>query len=187
LLIVSRKRAFEEFDEEEGEDGTTYPLSDQGAYTTEYAPIVQPMPTGAPATAIQPTVDSASTPANTGSYSDGWSNQQLLSTGWTQAQIDARYTATGSSTGSTALTSAFESLGASQPAGHETTYTSQVVASDDTEEDLAEQTLPSVNCMVSGKALGPDDQWSQCPGCGGWAEATAKASVDNCPRCRSSW
>ncbi|MDP6010460.1 MAG: hypothetical protein QF707_01575 [Candidatus Poseidoniaceae archaeon] len=174
----------------------------------------QPLPSGPPASTVQQPVvaqqslASASqllVPSTTSvvedkTYSDGFSNSQLLASGWTQPQIDERYaySAIEMAVETTApLANAFDTLVTSPIAEEVTTEdaapTNPEMAQDAGVEDgvsmntSENNTLPSVNCIISGVALTANHQWSQCPECGGWADAKAKATVSNCPRCRASW
>ncbi len=182
------------------EENTVYP-------TQTY----QPLPSGPPASQVQtvPNTYSETTPQiqsltaatsllspepNTTQdrvYNDGFSNSQLLNAGWTQDQIDAKYAAIPEqSEPAQPLQNAFDSLG-----GAEVVEDKGDVAQPVTQEPEAAQlnenrenpTLPSVNCIISGVVLTENHQWSQCPECGGWADAMAKSQTSNCPRCRFSW
>ena len=90
--------------------------------------------------------------------------------GWTNEQIVASYPHLAVASTSS-LTDAFSSLGSN-------------TAPQEQKEGPA---LPAVNCVITGKELTSHNQWAQCTACGAWAEATAKAGCENCPRCRAAW
>jgi len=227
LLVMSRSKEEEEVEEVESHYPNTIeysqPAQNEAAYSHDsieyaqsYAPVqqpvntYQPLPSGPPATVQQPLVSQQSVTAASEllspskpvvsedrTYSDGFSNSQLLTSGWTQQQIDQRYSETATATiesSTQPLQNAFDSL--SPTAIVEETPTVESEPTIPQEQEMKEEVvmtstdsdaLPSVNCMISGVALTTDHQWSQCPECGGWADAKAKATVSNCPRCRASW
>ena len=124
-------------------------------------------------------------------YSDGFSNSQLLNAGWTQDQIDAKYAVIQEhSEPAQPLQNAFDSLGAAEVVDEKDDVAQPAIQEVETpqlSENKGNPALPSVNCIISGVVLTENHQWSQCPECGGWAEAIAKSQTSNCPRCRFSW
>ena len=192
----------------------TVPYGQNFEPVLQAASSYQPLPSGPPASTVQqPVVEQQSlanasellTPTTTAviedrTYSDGFSNSQLLASGWSQQQIDERYadtTTVVSESSPAPLQNAFDSL-VTTPIEQEVTAIETVTIETEMIQDeevnidvdmisTDSNTLPSVNCIISGVALTANHQWSQCPECGGWADATAKATVSNCPRCRASW
>ncbi len=182
--------------------------AENAAYPTQ---TYQPLPSGPPATQVQtvPNTYSETTPqiqsltaatsllspepktTQDRVYDDGFSNSQLLNAGWTQDQIDAKYaTIPGQSEPAQPLQNAFDSLGGVEVAEDKDDVAQPVIQESETvqlSENKENPTLPSVNCIISGVVLTENHQWSQCPECGGWADAMAKSQTSNCPRCRFSW
>ena len=166
LLVLSRKGSEEEEyeDEEDNYPAIVSPIEqDYQAYPT--TAVVEAIPSGPPITQVAPLIQEPVI-----QEPKQWSREELLASGWTNEQIISSYPHLAVPSVSV-LTSAFDSLGGN-------------TAPQEQEEG---PTLPAVNCVITGQELTSNDQWSQCPSCGAWAEATAKAGCENCPRCRAAW
>jgi hypothetical protein len=171
LLVLARKGSEEEEEEYEGEENNysakvLAPI-EQNYQTYPTAAVVETIPSGPPTTQIMPVVQEPVI-----QEPKQWSREELLASGWTDEQIVASYPHLAVASTSS-LTNAFDSLGGD-------TAPQEL----ELEEGSA---LPAVNCVITGQELTSNDQWTQCASCGAWAEATAKAGCQNCPRCRAAW
>ena len=166
LLVLSRKGSEEEEEyEEDNYSASALAPIEQNYQTYPTAAVVETIPSGPPITQIAPVVQEPVI-----QEPKQWSREELLVSGWTNEQIVASYPHLAVASTSS-LTDAFSSLGSN-------------TAPQEQKEGPA---LPAVNCVITGKELTSHNQWAQCTACGAWAEATAKAGCENCPRCRAAW
>ena len=152
---------------------------EQNYQTYPTAAVVETIPSGPPITQTTPVVQEPVI-----QEPKQWSREELLASGWTNEQIVASHPHLAVASTSS-LTNAFNSLGGNNAPleGNNASPRGNTAP----QEQKDGPALPAVNCVITGQGLTSNDQWAQCTSCGAWAEATAKAGCENCPRCRAAW